>query len=298
MDMELQIFLQLVISGLALGSIYALIALGFVLIYKGTDVLNFAQGEVMMVGTVFCFALVTWAHCPLWLAAVLAFGFALLLGATIERLVIQPMIGESAFASVMVTIGLSSMLYSGAAMAFGRDVYNFPSPFSADPIAWRGLVIDPANLWTLVLTAVIVATFAAVFRYSRLGIAFRAIAQDSHVASLMGIRVKRIYALIWAVGAAVATCGGWFLACMTETQVDMARIGLRAFPAAVLGGIDSIAGALVGGLIIGVVENLAGGYLSPYLGGGIKEVTGYVVLLIILLIRPYGLFGTKEIERV
>ena len=297
MGEELLIFLQLVISGLSVGAVYGLVALGFVLIYKATDVLNFAQGELMMVGTLTCFALATWGHIPLWLAIILALIIAALLGALMERILVHPLIGESVFSVIMVTVGLASMLYSAAAMVFGRDIYRFPLPFSVRPIVWRNLVLDPINLWTLIISCVLVGLFALFFKYTRLGLAMRAIAQDDKIARLMGIRVKWVFALVWAIAAAVATCGGILLASMTEVRVDLAALGFRAFPAVVLGGMDSFAGAVLGGLLIGLVENLAGGYLTPYLGGGIKEIMGYAIVLIILIIRPYGLFGTEEIER-
>jgi branched-chain amino acid transport system permease protein len=252
----------------------------------------------MMAGTLVAFALVQWAHFPLWLAVGLALTVSALLGVVVERLVIHPLIGESAFSLIMVTVGLSSMLYSCAAIAFGRDVYRFPLPFSETPLAWQGLVVDPINLWTLGVTSLLVCLFLLFFQHSRLGLGMRAIAQDDQIAFLMGIPVKWVFALIWAIGAIVAACGGLFLAGITQVRVEMAMVGFRAFPAAVLGGLDSITGAIVGGLIIGLAENLAGGYLSPYLGGGIKDIMSYVIILLILLVRPYGLFGTEEIERV
>lgn len=294
----LKIFFQLVMGGLAVGSIYALVALGFVLIYKATGVINFAQGELMMLGAYFCFTLITRYHIPFLPAFLLTLIFSAALGMVIEFLILRPMVGEPVFSVVMVTIGLATLLRSLVGIFWGHEEYKFPAFFSAQPVALGGIRIYPEHLWTIITAVVFLALFTMFFKFTRIGIGMRATAEDQDIAFLMGISVRRIFALSWIIAAIVASVAGVFFANMYLIYSSMNFVGIRAFPAAVLGGMDSVAGSIIGGLIIGVIENLAGGYLDTLLGGGIKEITAFVVLIIILMVRPYGLFGTEEIERV
>ena len=294
----LKVFLQLILGGLAVGSIYALIALGFVLIYKATGVINFAQGELMMLGAYFCFTLITRYHIPFIPAFLITLAFSVILATLVEFLVLRPMVGEPIFSVVMVTIGLAIFLRSLVGIFWGHEEYKFPGFVSEQSIVLGGIRIAPEHIWTIITALVFLGLFGLFFKFTRIGIGMRATSEDQDVAFLMGISVRKIFALSWIIAAIVASVAGVFFANMYLIYSSMNFIGIRAFPAAVLGGMDSVAGAVIGGLIIGVIENLAGGYLDTLLGGGIKEITAFVVLIIILMVKPYGLFGTEEIERV
>jgi len=299
MDSEgLKILFQLILSGVIVGSIYGLIALGFVLIYKATDVVNFAQGELMMIGAYFCYYLIITFHVPFIPAFLMTLLFSALLGILIEFLILRPMIGKHVFSVIMVTVGLATLLRSLVGLFWGHDTYRFPAPFSDKAIHVLGLSILPVELATALAALVMFILFYLFFKYSKLGLAMRATAFDQKSAFLMGISVRKIFSLSWVLASVVASIGGIFLASVSSLQTNMSIIGLKVFPAVVLGGIDSVAGAILGGLIVGLTENLAGGYLSKVFGSGVKELSAFFILLLILMIRPYGLFGKKEITRV
>lgn len=295
---SLKIFFQLVLSGVIVGSIYGLIALGFVLIYKATDVVNFAQGELMMLGAYVCYYIVTTYHVPFVPAFFLTLVFSALLGILIEVLILRPMIGEHVFSIIMVTVGLATLLRSIVGLFWGHDTYPFPAPFPDEAIRYLGLSILPVELVTVVVAFGLFILFLLFFKYSRLGLAMRATAYNQKYAFLMGISVRKVFSLSWVLASVVASIGGIFLASISSLQTTMSFIGLKVFPAVVLGGIDSVAGAILGGLIVGLTENLAGGYLSTFFGSGVKELSAFFILLLILMIKPYGLFGKKEIIRV
>ncbi|MDY7030928.1 MAG: branched-chain amino acid ABC transporter permease [Thermodesulfobacteriota bacterium] len=299
MTMEkIQLFIQIIVSGLALGSIYALIALGFVVIYKATDVFNFAQGELMMVGAYLCFTFSTQLQLPFLYSFLLTLVFSAILSIIIEVLIIRPMVGEPMFSAVMVTLGLSFILQGIVGLIWGYDEHKLRNPFPDQPVSIGGVAISYEHLWTFVTTAILMTIFFLFFKHSKMGMGMRATAEDTDTAFLMGIDVKRIFTLSWVIAAVIASVGGIFLASVSYVKPIMSFVGLRAFPAIILGGMDSIPGAILGGLIIGVTENLTGGYLDHLLGGGVKEITAFVVVILIMMIRPYGLFGTEQIERV
>lgn len=289
-------FLQLVISGLAVGSLYALAALGFVLIYKATDIMNFAHGEAMMVGAFLCYSLIV-AGVPFLWAVLITAGLSMVFGLVTERLVLRPMIGEPQFAVVMVTIGLSIFLRSLSGIIFGHDNKIFPSPFSQESLTFGGLVLSPTHLWAMFISGLMVLLFFLFFRYSRVGLAMRGVANDQDTAMLMGISVKRVFALTWGISFVLAAVAGIFLANVMVLNIAICLVAIKAFPAVILGGLESIPGAIIGGLVIGVLETLVGGYLDQTLPG-VKDLTAFVVLFLVLMIRPYGLFGKAEIERV
>lgn len=290
--------IQASLSGIALGCVYSLVALGFVLIYKATGVLNFAQGELMMVGAYIYFSLVT----SLDMTPLLAFGATLLLsgllGALIERLVLHPLVDEPPFTLVMVTIGLATLLRAGTGMIWSHDTFVFPSPIPEGAVHLGAVVVPLVDMWTVAVTVILSLLLFLFFRYTRLGTAMRAVAQNQYAAQLMGISVDRIFTLTWAMAAALGAIGGMLLADISFLHTNMGFIGLRAFPAVVLGGMESIPGALLGGLIIGLIESLAGVYLDPILGGGTSQVVAFVILLAVLMLRPAGLFGATLEKRV
>jgi branched-chain amino acid transport system permease protein len=295
-------FLQQLVSGLALGCVYGLIALGFVLIYKATEVVNFAQGELMMLGGFFVFTFIellkrygfgpTSSYWGAFALAVMTMG---LVGMLIERVVVRPILGFPQFAIVMATIGLGFLLRSLAGMIWGTDDLRIDTPFSGGVIKIGDLVLAHDKLSVIVATVILISILWFFFNKTRLGTAMRATSENMLAAYYMGIPVKRVVSLIWAISAMVACCAGVLLAPITfiNSNVGLA-LGLKAFPAAVLGGFGSIPGALVGGLIIGVIEVLAGFYLAA----GWKDAAPYLVLLVMLLLKPEGLFGALGRKKV
>ena len=293
----MDIFLQLMVSGIAVGGVYALIALGFVLIYKATSVINFATGEFMMVGAYVCLTLLTYLKIPFAFVLVFTLAFAFMMGIVIERLILRPLIGEPIISVIMVTIGLSSILKGLAHMIWTADFRSFPEILPAEP--WNlGFAIVPSALkWGFIFAIIGVIVFTVIFKYTRLGIAMRANASDQQVAQSMGINTKIIFALSWSFAACAAAIGGIVIGNISGIHPNLGHVGLMVLPVVILGGLDSIGGAIVGGFIIGILENLAGGYIDPILPG-FKEIAPFIVLVFILMIRPYGLFGKKIIERV
>jgi branched-chain amino acid transport system permease protein len=298
MKSGLLFFMQLLASGVAVGCLYALIALGFVLILKATDILNFAHGEIIMISAFICYFLMTKFQIPFGPAFLITAVIAGLMGILTERLVLRPLLGEPVFAMVMITIGLSIFLRSMAGILFGHDNHVFPSPFPKESVNMGGVILSQTQIWIIASTALLILLFFLFFKYSRQGLAMRGTADDQNTALLMGISVKKVFALIWGISFITAAIGGIFLANVMVINIGLTFVAISAFPAIILGGLESIPGAIIGGLAIGVIENLAGGYLDQIVGGGVKDVTPFVVLFLILLVKPYGLFGKKEIERV
>ena len=295
MDWEvLRNIFQLTVSGLAVGSIYSLVALGFVIIYKATDVFNFAQGELMTLGAFICYFFIVQLHIPIFWAFLLTFFATAIIGLVTEELFLRPMVGEPIFAVIMVTIGLSVFLKGIIGFSWGYMIKKFPTFVSEAPVSFSGFVISPEHLVTIIVAGVLIVIFAVFFKRSTLGIGMRAVANDQDASLLMGISVRKIFGLSWAISSVVAAIGGILLSSITYLHPSSSMVGIKVFPAVVLGGLDSIVGAIVGGIIIGIVENIAGGYL----GGDVKEITSFVILIAVLMIKPYGLFGKEEIERV
>lgn len=293
----MDIFLQLIASGFLVGGIYALIALGFVLIYKATNIINFATGEFMMIGAYIFYSLTVYLELSPLLSFPLVVAAAALLGALVERLILRHMLGRPNISIIMVTIGLSSILLGVAEMIWGSSFRSFPPLFPRKPIILGEVVLRSNLFYGFILAMVVVAVFLIVFKYARVGVAMRATANDQTAAFSMGINVKSIFTVSWAFGAIAASLGGIIIGNVGGVQPTLGHIGLKIFPIVILGGLDSILGAVVGGLLVGILENLAGGYLDPYFHGGVKDLAPFVVLIFILLIKPYGLFGTRELER-
>ena len=291
-------FLQLTMAGIMVGLLYAIIAIGFVLIFKATGILNFAQGEIMLIAGFVCYALVVNFNLPVWVAFIGMIFITAMIGLAVERIVLRPMIGEPIFAVIMITVGLSILLRSLIGIIFGHENYAFPSPFATEPLSFGGFSLSQADVLIIACSLMLIALFFLFFKYSKMGLAMRATANDQATSALMGISVKRIFALTWSVSFATCSVGGFFLINTMALNFEISAVALCAFPAIVLGGLESIPGAIVGGLIIGLIENYSGGYLAQYFTGDIKDVMPFVFLFIVLIIKPYGLFGTKDIERV
>ncbi|MFS8640103.1 MAG: branched-chain amino acid ABC transporter permease [Symbiobacteriaceae bacterium] len=290
-------FLNLLVNGIVVGALYALVALGFVLIYKASGVLNLAQGELVLLGAYIGLTFTTGLKMPFALALVLTIVVSALVGVAIERAVLRPFIGEPPISIIMVTMGLSFLIKAVIHAIWGTDMRSFQGLFRSQPIVIGPVAISEVFLWGLVAALILLILLNAFFKYSLLGIAMRATADDEQAALSMGISVKRILAATWAVAAMVAAVGGIFLGNIAGVNPLLTSYGLKVLPVAILGGLDSIPGAILGGFIIGILEALTGGYLDQYLTG-IKEVVPFVIMVIILLIKPYGLFGKEIIERV
>ena len=287
---------QLLISGISQGCIYGLIALGFVLIYKATETVSFAQGELMMLGAFCGLALMTVLGFPFWLAVpatIVAIG---LFGMVIERLVIRPILGQPMFSIVMLTIGVGYVLRGLVTMipGFGTETHSLPVPYKDMPLRLGELVISAEQVVIIGATAVLCLLLFALFRYSKLGVAMQASSQNQLAAYYMGIPVQRLNGMVWGLAAAVAAVAGLLLAPITFVHANMGFIGLKAFPAAVVGGFSSLPGAIVGGLVIGVVESFSGFYLPE----GFKDTAPYIVVLVMLMVRPNGLFGERLSKKV
>ncbi len=287
---------QLVIAGIAQGCIYGLIALGFVLIYKATETVSFAQGDLMMLGAFAGLALMTMLGFPFWLAVPSAIAAMALFGLLAERVVIRPILGQPAFSIVMLTIGIGYVVRGLVTMipGIGTETHVLPVPYKDAIADVGGLIVNFEQVVVIVCTALLCALLYAVFRYSRVGIAMQAASQNQLAAYYMGIPVQRLNGLVWALAAGVAAIAGILLAPITFVHANMGFIGLKAFPAAVVGGFGSVPGAIVGGLIIGVVEALAGFYLPE----GFKDIAAYVVVLVMLMVMPNGLFGERLRKKV
>lgn len=295
-------FLQLCFAGLAIGSLYALVALGFVVIYKATGVINFAQGGLLMLGAYLTYNVHHTWHVPFYLAIVIAMALAGIVGAAIERVVLRRMVGQPVFAVIMITIGLLIILDPVITAIWGFDRLELGDPWGVSTVKAGHVVLAVKDMWTIGLAAAVMLAFFAFFRYSRMGVAMRATAFDQEAAIANGISARRIFALSWAIAAAVATLAGVMMSTGGGgVRPDIQFIALLAFPAIILGGLDSPGGAVVGGIIMGISQTLTAGYqrdFAPWLGEGFSGVMPYVVMILILMVRPYGLFGTKEVRRV
>jgi branched-chain amino acid transport system permease protein len=287
-------FWQLFISGMTMGCVYALIALGFVLVYKATEVVNFAQGEFMMLGAFVSFSFTTYANTPFWVTVLLTLVLMGFFGILLDRVVMRFLSGEPVFSMIMFTIGLSLFMRSVAGMIWSTDTYAVPFPVGEGIMRFGDLAVAHGDILVMIMTGFLVLLLFLFFRFTALGIAMKATSQNHFAAYLMGINVERIFSVVWALSAMAAAVAGILLAPILFLHKDMGFIGLKAFPAAVLGGFGSIPGAIVGGLIIGISENLAGGFLPLW----VKDIFAYLLLLAVLIIRPEGLFGIQERKKV
>ena len=294
----MDIFLQIIVTGIATGGVYGLIALGFVLIFKATGILNLATGAFMTLGAYICLTVLSQLGMPFWLAFLCTLGFAILLGVVLERIILRPLIGEPIISVVMVTIGLSSILQGLTHLIWSPDYRSFPEIFPPEPLDLGIAIVPSGLLWGFIFAAAGTLIFILIFKLTRTGVAMRATASDQQAALSMGISVRWIFALSWSYGAVAAVIGGIVIGNISGISIYLGDIGLKVLAVIILGGLDSIGGAILGGLIIGILENMAGLYLDPIFGGGVKDVAPFFILVLIIMIRPYGLFGKKIIERV
>jgi branched-chain amino acid transport system permease protein len=297
--MNWPLFLQLLVNGVIVGTLYGVVAMCFVLIYKASQVVNFAQGEFLLIGGWVCWWLLTEFQVPFVWGFLLALVFMMAFGVLLQVIVLRPMIGEPTISVIMVTIGLSIFFQAVVKWIFGVFVEPFPPIFTAESLNVLGLQVQTVYLMSLVISLIIVAAFAWFFKFSRIGLAMRATAYDQQAAQSLGISIKQMFAFSWAISAMVSALAGVVVGVVNGVSPALSAFGIKVFPAVILGGLDSIIGAVLGGLIIGVLENMAEFADAQYLNwGSLYTVAPFYVLVIILMVRPYGLFGTRDIERV
>lgn len=289
---------QLILSGIMVGAIYSLVAIGVVLIFKSTGIFNIAQGSLLMLGAFLLFAFLVQLSWPLWLSLFLAFLGAIAAGYLIERLALRPLIGQSFLSAFMVTLALIGLLEGLVTLVWGTFGRRYPEFIPPEPIHLGPLVISREYTWSFLIAIGLIVALSLFFKYHRLGLAMRAVAEDHQVAQSTGIRIRTAFSLSWIIASIVATAGGILLATSAGVTVGLQNVGLKSLSVVLLGGLESIPGAIIGGLIVGVLETVAAGYLDPYVGGGVAEVAPFILMIIILLFKPYGLFGEKRIERI
>ena len=291
----MEIFFQLLIIGLSIGFLYALAALGFVMIFKSSSVLNFAHGELLAIGAFLFLVLSAWAKVPIIVAFAVTLAGSFILGFIVERFFLRPLIGEALIQVIMLTVGLAAMFKGLLLFIFGGDIHVYPKflPESLN-IDMGSFQIPAVYIATFIIGILFLILFGLFFKYSSQGIYMRSVADNQPAALSLGVHVRRVFALSWAIAALVCAMSGIVLGILNGISVhDLSMIGLKVFPVVILGGLDSIGGAIVGGVIIGLLETFTGWYSSS-----LKEIIPYIVLVLILMIRPYGLFGLVEIERV
>jgi branched-chain amino acid transport system permease protein len=292
----MEFFFQLLVNGICLGFLYALSALGFVMIFKSSSVLNFAHGELLAMGAFLFLVLSAWANLPIWLAFAFTLIGSFALGFVVERLFLRPLIGEALIQVIMLTVGLAAMFKGLMLFVFGGDIHSYPKILPEGLSFQLGTILVPSvYVAALIIGIVFLILFGFFFKYSSQGIYMRSVADNQPAALSLGVHVKRVFALSWAIAALVCAMSGIVLGIINGVNVhNLSAIGLKVFPVVILGGLDSIGGAILGGIIIGLLETFTGGYISTSL----REIIPYIVLVFILMVRPYGLFGLVEIERV
>lgn len=297
--MNMDLFFQLLVNGVIVGALYGVVAMSFVLIYKATKVVNFAQGEFLLIGAWVCWSLVATLQLPFLAGFALSLVGMFIFGVVLQVILLRPLVGEPIISVIMATIGLSIFLQALAKWLFGTNPQPFPDLFSTQTVTLAGIPISTVYLASLVASVLIMVGFAFFFRFSRMGLAMRATAYDQQAAQSTGVSVQRVFASAWAISAVVSTVAGVTMGLVNGVSSSLAQFGIKVFPAVILGGLDSVAGGVIGGLTIGILENLAHFIDSQFLGwGSLHQVAPFYVLIIVLMIRPYGLFGTRDIERV
>lgn len=290
---------QLLVNGLIVGALYGVVAMSFVLIYKASRIVNFAQGEFLLIGAWTCWWLLTSWQLPFWIGFPITLVFMLAFGVILQIVVLRPMIGEPIISVIMVTIGLSIVFQAAMKWMFGVFAKPFPPIFASPTMNLLGLEVQTVYVMSLLISILIMAGFGWFFKYSRTGLAMRATAFDQQVAQSLGISVRHMFAMSWAISAMVSAVAGVTVGVVNGVSSALSFFGIKVFPAVILGGLDSVIGAVVGGLIVGVLENMAHYLDSQWLNwGNMYEIAPFYVLIAILMIKPYGLFGTKDIERV
>jgi len=290
--------LQLLITGLAVGMVYALIALGFVVVWKSSSVANLALGQLVLFSSWFTYGMLVQAKFPLWLAFPLVILFALALGWIIERFALRPLIAQPILSLITVTLGVAYFIEGVVTFIWPWSVDALPRLFPIEPIRIGTAVVSQEYVWVAAVCLVVFGLLTAFFRYHKMGIAMRATADDQMAVQACGIPVTRIFSRSWMFACVVAAIGGVLISSIGGITHGLVETGLKAFSVVILGGLNSFVGAIVAGPIIGLCENLGGGYLTPLLWAGVKDIIPFVIIIIVMLIKPYGLFGEVRIERI
>ena len=294
----MEFFFDLITNGLLVGLMYSLVALGFVLIFKATSIINFAQGDLVMFAGYIAAVMLSIQGMSMWIMVPVLVVAMVVLGFVLERGILRPMVGQPIVSVIMVTIGLSFALQGLVSIFWGASTRELPLPVRFEPYVVGPVFVSPINLLAAGIAIVFLIGFGLFFTRSRLGVAMRAVADDQQASMVVGIRVPRVFALSWAIAGMAAAAGGLIWGNMLGVDTLLALVGLKVFPVVILGGLDSIVGAIIGGLIMGAVESLAAGYLDPYVGGGTKDFIPYLLMILVLFVKPYGFFGHETIERV
>jgi len=292
-------FIQLVVTGLAQGMVYALIAIGFVIILKCSEVFNIAQGHFVLIGGYLGYTFLVPFGLPIWVALGMAIATAIVMGLIIERLILRPLLGEPVLAVIMATIALATILGGLATLLWGGEYKPYHGLLPIISLKIGAVSLPSESLIGLIVSVICVALLMLLFHYTKIGLAMRATAEDLQVVQSLGIRATTVYAVSWVIACVVGVIGGILLGGVSGAHIELANIGIKAFAVVLLGGVNSIGGAIVAGIILGMLENVAAGYLDPLLpGGGLAQVFPFIVMIIVLVFRPYGLFGLARIERI
>jgi branched-chain amino acid transport system permease protein len=292
-------FLQLSITGIALGMVYALVAIGFVIILKCSEAFNIAQGHFVMIGGYVGYTFLVVFGLPVWISLLCSIGVAILLGVLIERLTLRPLIGQPELAIVMMTIALTSVLEGLATLIWGGEYKTYHGVLPTFTLKIGQISVPPESLIGFIVSIIAVALLMILFRYTKIGLAMRGTAEDLQVVQSLGIRATTVYSVSWIIACVVGVIGGILLGGVSGVMIPLAEVGIKSFAVVLLGGVNSIGGAIFAGIILGMLENIAAGYIDPILpGGGVSQVFPFMVMIIVLIFRPYGLFGMARIERI
>lgn len=290
--------LQFVITGVTVGMVYSLIALGFVLIWKSSGVANLALGQLILLFSWFTYAMLLQRHFPLWLGLILVILFALLLGWIIERFVLRPLIAQPILSLITVTLGLAYFIQGAVSFFWPKSVAALPRLFPEEPLQIGSAVVSQEYIWAAGISLLLFALLTLYFRRTRTGIVMRATADDQMAVQACGIPVTKVFSLSWMLACVLAAVGGILISSIGGITFGLVESGLKAFSVVILGGLDSFLGAIIAGPLIGLAESLGGGLLTPLTWPGIREIIPFIIIVIVMFVKPYGLFGEKRIERI
>jgi branched-chain amino acid transport system permease protein len=291
-------FLQLLITGLTVGMVYALVALGFTLIWKSSGVANLALGQMVLISSWFAYSMLVQAGLPLWAGIPAVIVFALALGWLLERFVLRPLIAQPILSLITVTLGVAFFLEGAVSLIWPTSIAALPRLFPTEPVHIGPAVVSQEYLWAAVISLVLFVLLSLFFKYNKMGVAMRATADDQLAVQACGIPVTRIFSMSWMLAFSLAAIGGILISSIGGITYGLVETGLKSFSVVILGGLDSFLGAIIAGPIIGLAENLGGGYLTPLTWPGVKDVIPFIIIIIVLFIKPFGLFGQERIERI